>query len=337
MSGFMLAGPLVGTALLLSLSLGNANTVPPPASGAGIDLTLVRSGLLADEPFAAHEAMRTFEDRFELDPLAPTDDVVWADVGRHGLEVGVLEHDGWEGYFAMTHDLFPAGSVFHTDMEAIPTVVDGDAIGEAVFAVQTGSTKITSDVNFLAVNSYSSGGELKWQVGYSAAEYEDARRMPLGQLDDPSAPLIPDHPVGVTLRTDGHRSVEVFVGETQVLDADDLDLFVEPPLQAYLEVQAEDIAYTSLFTNFWVTSSDTLQLAGLPEGTEVRLGTAADPIASAAVGASGTAELRLPLPRAHGDAPLSLRLPGEENWRQVSSSFVYSGGDRYDATFHEGR
>jgi hypothetical protein len=222
-------------------------------------------------------------------------------------------------------------------MQAIPTIVGGDGIGEAVLAVQTGSTKITSDVNFLAVNSYSSGGQLKWQVGYSAAKYQDARRTSLAELDDPGAPLVPDHPVGVTLRTDGSRSLDVFVDDVQVLDASDLDLFVEPPLQAYLEVQAYDIAYTSRFTDFWVASSDVVELEELPEGTEVRLGTVTDPIASATADAEGTAAVRLPLPRAHGTAPLSVRLPDEDGWRQVSTSFTYSGGDRYAATIAPGR
>jgi hypothetical protein len=112
---------------------------------------------------------------------------------------------------------------------------------------------------------------------------------------------------------------------------------VEPPLQAYLEVQAYDIAYTSRFTDFWVASSDVVELEELPEGTEVRLGTVTDPIASATADAEGTAAVRLPLPRAHGTAPLSVRLPDEDGWRQVSTSFTYSGGDRYAATIAPGR
>jgi hypothetical protein len=337
MGGFVLAGPLLGTALLVSLSIGNANTVPPSVVGAGVELTLVHSGLLADEPFSDPEHMRTFEDRFELDPLAPTDGTAWTEVGRDGLEVGVREHEGWEGYFAVTHDLYPADSVFHTDMEAMPAVLDGGGIGEAVFAVQTGSTKITSDVNFLAVNTYSSDDHLRWQVGYSAAKYEDARRTSLAEVDDLSPALIPDHPVGVTLRTDGYHSLDVYVDETRVLSTSELDMFVEPPLQAYLEVQAKDVVYTSRFTNFWVTASDTLLLEGLPEGTEVRLGTEADRIASATAGAEGRASLELPLPRAHGTAALNLRLPGEDRWREVSGSFTYSGGDRYEATIDRDR
>jgi hypothetical protein len=332
MGGFVLFGPVLGTALLISLSIGNANTIPPSVAGAGVDLTLVHSGLLADEPFADPEPMRTFEDRFELDPLAPTDGSAWTEVGDDGLEVGVQEHEGWEGYFAVTHDLYPADSVFHVDMEAIPAVLDGSGIGEAVFAVQTGSTKITSDVNFLAVNTYSSGDRLRWQVGYSAAKYEDARRTSLAELDDPTPSQIPDHPVGVTLRTDGYHSLDVYLDETEVLATSTLDMFVEPPLQAYLEVQAKDTAYTSRFTNFWVTASDTMLLEGLPEGTEVRLGTEADLIASSTAGADGSASLELPLPRAHGTAALNLRLPGEDRRREVSGSFTYSGGDRYEAT-----
>ena len=161
-------------------------------------LTPVARGLLTDEPFAAPEAMRTFRDRFELDPLAPQNGVVFAGVGAHGFDVGVREHAGWEGYFAVTHDLYPAGSVFHADVVAFPAVSSGAGIGEAVFAVQTGSTKITSDVNFVAVNSYTSDGTVKWQVSYSAAKYQDARRTALAQVDHPPASLVPDHPVGIT-------------------------------------------------------------------------------------------------------------------------------------------
>jgi len=328
----MVAGPLLAMFLFLSLSVGNTTTSPPSPSGSGISLTLVRNGLLTDEPFATAEPMRTFTDRFELDPLAPRDGVVFAEVGDGGLDVGVHAHEGWEGYFAVTHDFYPASSVFHTDMEAIPVNAPDGGIGEAVFAVQTGSTKITSDVNFVTVNTYSRNGALKWQVGYSAGKYSDAQRVSLAQLDHPPEQLVADHPVGVTLRTDGYRTLTVYLDDTQVIDAADLELSMEPPFQPYLEVQAKDTAYTSRFTNFWVTASDTIRIDGLPEGAEVRIGAAAQPIASGTADAEGTARLRLPLPQTHGTAALAIRLPRERDWRQVSDAFTYSGGDRYRAS-----
>ncbi len=333
----MLAGPVVGVALVVTLSLGNATTAAAPVVGAGVRLTPVVSGLLTDEPFATPEASRTFRDRFELDPLAPQNGIVFAGVGAHGFDVGVRRHAGWEGYFAVTHDLYPAGSVFHADVVALPAVSTGGGIGEAVFAVQTGSTKITSDVNFVAVNSYTKNGDFKWQVGYSAAKYENARRTALAQVDHPPASLVPDHPVGVTLRTDGYRTLRVYLDDTKVLDATDLSMRMEPPLQPYLEVQSKDIAYTSRFTNFWVTASDTLRVEGLAAGARLRLGSADAPIATGTADARGAVRLTLPLPKAHGTAPVAVHLPGEKGWRRVSGSFTYSGGDRYDASFTGGR
>ena len=328
----MVAGPVLGVALVVSLSLGNATTPAAPLAGAGVRLTPVTQGLLTDEPFAAPEASRTFRDRFELDPLAPQNGVVFAGVGAHGFDVGVREHKGWEGYFAVTHDLYPAGSVFHADVVALPAVSTGGGIGEAVFAVQTGSTKITSDVNFVAVNSYTNHGAVKWQVGYSAAKYQDARRTALAQVDDPPASLVPDHPVGITVRTDGSRTLRVYLDDTEVLDATHLAMDMEPPLQPYLEVQSKDIAYTSRFTNFWVTTSATLRVDGLPTGARLRLGPAGAPIATGTADARGAVRLELPLPKAHGTAPVAVHVPGERGWRHVSGSFTYSGGDRYDAS-----
>ncbi len=328
----MIAGPVLGVAVVVSLSLGNATRLATPVAGAGVRLTPIASGLLTDEPFARPEPDRTFRDRFELDPLAPGNGVVFAGVGPHGFDVGVREHAGWEGDFAVTHDLYPAGSVFHADAVALPAVSTGGGIGETVFAVQTGSTKITSDVNFVAVNSYTHKGAVKWQVGYSAAKYQDARRTALAQVDDPPASLVPDHPVGITMRTDGYRTLRVYLDDTEVLDAGNLRMRMEPPLQPYLEVQAKDIAYTSRFTNFWVTASDTLRVDGLPMGARVRLGPAGTPIATGTADAHGSVRLELPLPKAHGTTPVAVRLPGEQRWRQVSRSFTYSGGDRYDAS-----
>jgi hypothetical protein len=333
----MATGPIGAALLLAALSLGNATTTDLPASGAGVKLTLQTSGLLADEPFAYAEPMRTFEDRFELDPLAPTNGVVYAEVGEHGLDVGLRDHKGWEGYFAVTHDFYPANAVFHTDMAAVPPIVYSGGIGEAVFAVQTGSTKITSDVNFVAVNTYTKDGTLIWQVGYSEGKYANARRRPIADVKEFPASLVPDKPVGVTVQTDGYATLKVYLDDVRIVDATGLGMFMEPPLQAYLEVQARDIPYMSRFTNFWVTASEVFTVKGLPPGTKVRLGEGSAPIATGEADRNGTARLTLPLPKAHGLAPVAVQIPGEAGWREISDRFTYSGGDVYTAQVDEGR
>ena len=162
-----------------------------------------------------------------------------------------------------------------------------------------------------------------------------ARRSALAQIDDVPASLAPDHPVGVTLRTDGYHTLDVYLDDTKILEARNLAMSMDPPLQPYLEVQAKDIPYTSRFTNFWVTASDTFRVDGLPAGARVRLGSSDVPIASGTADAHGTARLRLPLPKAHGTAPAAVQFPGETRRRRVSTAFTYSGGDRYNATVTE--
>jgi hypothetical protein len=332
-----LLGPvLAGTLLIGALDLDDR---PPPGpttiQGDGVRLTLLESGLLRDEPFSSAEPRRDFEDRFELDPLARPEEAVLR-LGEDGLDVGVLEHDGFQGYFAVTNDTFPANAVFHTAMQAASGVVaSSTGQGEAVFAVQTASTKVTSDVDFVLVNTVSRGGRLSWEVGQANGEYADAVETTLAEV--PASPALRpvDEPVDVTLQTDGDRRMTVYLGDQQVLDAGDLDLGVAPPFQAYLEVQSRVIPYTARFTDFWVTASDVVQVEGLPPGAAVVLGPTDEPRATATADDGGVARLELALPDARGTAALALRGPDDDGWRRVPP-FAYAGGDRYRVELDHG-
>ena len=276
--------------------------------------------------------MRTFTDRFELDPLAPRTGVVFAEVGDEGLDVGVHAHEGWEGYFAVTHDFYPASSVFHTDMEAIPPSVAGDGIGEAVFAVQTGSTKITSDVNFVTVNTYASKGDIKWQVGYSAGKYSDAERVSLAQLDHPPDSSSPTtrsaSPCAPTGTARSPCSSTTRRSSTPPTSSCSWSHRSSPTSRCRPRTSRTPRGSR---TSGWRPRTRSGSTA-CPKETEVRIGAADRPTASGAADAEGTARLQLPLPQAHGTAPLAVRLPGERDWRQVSDAFVHSGGDRYRAS-----
>ena len=236
----------------------------------------------------------------------------------------------------MTHDFYPAGSVFHADVLALPSVSTGGGIGEAVFAVQTGSTKVTSDVNFVAVNTYTERGSLKWQVGYSAAKYQDARRSTLAQIDDVPASLAPDHPVGVTLRTDGYHTLDVYLDDTKILEARNLAMQHGPAAPALPRSAGEGhsvhVAVHQLLGHGLGHFPRRRAARGRPRAPRVirradrerhrrcpRHGAPQTPVAEGARhGSSGRA------------------VPGRDaRRRRVSTAFTYSGGDRYNATVTE--
>ena len=323
--------PVLAAVVLLGSS-GAAPRRTSPGAAAGFGVTRTADGLLAADAFDRARPRRALEDIWEPDPLAPRGLATYAATGG-GLRVGVDSHKRgtWEGYFLVTRAMFPATAVFHTAARGDPARVDGldSDKGEVVFAVQTGSTKVTGDINFVAVSSLSFGGDLDWQVGYSEGRFADARLTTYVTMEDVPPDLDVAEPVGITLRTDGRRSFTVYLDDRLVLDRHDLDMRIDPPFQPYLEVQAESSGYTSVFTDFWVTRSDTVALTGLPSGTEAALVAGGPPPARAAAGRAGRALRGFPGPTASGAAELRLRVPGRSRGVTAVRGLRYAGGDSY--------
>ena len=130
----------------------------------------------------------------------------------------------------------------------------------------------------------------------------------------------------VTLRTDGRRSLTVWLGEEQVFHSDDLELDMQAPFQPYLEVQALRTPYVATFQDFWVTRDDEVRLTGLPAGARVALvrddGTV---LGEGGADERGTAVLTLPPYAAKGTGTLEVSRPGHEPVRL--GPFPYAGGD----------
>lgn len=81
------------------------------------------------------------------------------------IEVQVEPVDGLHrqrhvvGQFAMTRDTYPPTSVFHIHMARQDVdVPQKDCSGEAIFAVQTGTTKKTGVLNYVLVASSTNAG-----------------------------------------------------------------------------------------------------------------------------------------------------------------------------------
>ncbi|MGH9306224.1 MAG: hypothetical protein ACRD0I_04985 [Acidimicrobiales bacterium] len=329
------------------------------ATAGGHRLVRRSSGLLIKRSFATPVPDRIVANTFEFNgDASPTYSYV-RDPGG-GLRVGMGPHGGrtFKGYFAVTLAAYPASSIFHVHMTRPPGNVTGTGHeAETVFAVQTGSTKVTGLINFVEISSDSRAGTTAWQVGYSHGHVKNAQtRLFARSAQSAHAPLSQD----ITVATDGHHHLTVWFGNRVVFHSDHLDMNMQAPFQPYLEVQSEKVPYVSTFTDFWVTHDTSLTVDGLAPGSSVSLMAAATapgtgataaaaapgtggtgaaagppgaatpasrPIATALASASGQAVLWMPPPRAQGVASLVITSPGGSSLRM--GPFNYAGGDQY--------
>lgn len=327
---------LLGLATVVILSGGVAasewaRSSPPPtlATSGNVRLERIHQGALINDAFTSPTSDRDLQDTYEFNgDLDPKRTFVHATSG--GLRVGVrppADATDFYGWFAVTLAAFPKTSIFHTRMTKPAGNVTGPhQEAEAVFAVQTASTKVTGLINFVEVTSDSLQGQTAYQVDYSSGHIRDAKTRVYWRTQ-PSATA--PNTVDVTVRTDGSHSLTVWLGNRQIFNSTSLDLNMEAPFQPYLEVQALRTPYLATFQNFWVTASSTITLTGLPAGALAAMttpnGTA---LAHATTDATGATTLNLPPYAAKGTATLTMTAPGGSH--HTLGPFAYAGGD----TFH---
>jgi hypothetical protein len=300
---------------------------PAPIASAGQwQLLRTTEGTLMDNPFNQAITPREVQDTYEFN--GDTDpELAFVRATDDGLQVGVEpmpEAEAHNGYFAVTHDAYPETSIFHVRMSKQPGQIQSPTeVGQAVFAVQTASTKVTGLINFIVLSGDSTDGMTSWRVGYMHGHVRNAAYVNYWSTEPSvNSPDTQD----VTLRTDGRRTLTVWFGKEQVFHSDELELEIQAPYQPYLEVQAVKTPFVSSFQNFWVVEEDHLQLTGLPDGAAVRLvDDQGAVLGETAAGTGGAATLELPPYAAKGSGTLEVTEPGGEPIRL--GSFDYAGGD----------
>jgi len=303
---------LIGT-IALTTWPGPAPPRPMPEG-----LTLVHSGLTMADPFESSVPNRQLLDHYVFNGSAATG-VGWAQATPHGLDVGVRSHAGWAGFFAVTLPAAGANTVWHA-VVARPSSSVGSGVGEAVLAVQSASTQRNGSINYVVVSALSSHGNGSWQVGSAHGFVANAFTERLWQ-----EPLRADTPATepVTVRTDGRRSLTVWLGARQVFSSHHLHMNDPAPFQAYLEVQARGIGYVADFKDFWVTSDAPVTVAGVAPGSHVMLGTGQG-VVTATADATGRALLEVPAPALVGTGTLTVTdRSGVRRFRDLH----YAGGD----------
>lgn len=307
-----------------------AGSSPPPRVATSGKLTLERTyqGALISDAFTSPTSDRNLQDTFEFNgDLDPSRAFVHATSG--GLRVGAqppASDTGFDGWFAVTLAAYPKTSIFHVTMTKPAGNIAGPGQeAEAVFAVQTASTKVTGLINFVEVTSDSLQGQTAYQVDYSWGHIRDAKTRVYWRTE-PSATA--PNTVEATVRTDGAHTLTVWLGSRQVFSSNSLNLNMEAPFQPYLEVQTLHTPYVATFHDFWVTSSSTITVNHLPSGTVTAM-TAPDGtvLAHATADRKGTATLNLPPYAAEGTATLTVTKPGGS--QHQLGPFAYAGGDEF--------
>lgn len=300
----------------------------PLASSGQWQLLRTTEGTLIDDAFRGDIPGREVQDVYEFNGDAdPSRAFVRATAG--GLQVGVDPDPSsttYSGYFAVTHDAYPETSVFHVRVSKQAGQVESpNEVGEAVFAVQTASTKITGLINFIVLSSVSTAGMTSWKVGYMNGHVRNANYI--GYWSTAPSLDAPDTQ-DVTLRTDGRRTLTVWFGDKLVFHSDELQLDIQAPFQPYLEVQAVQTPYVSSFQDFWVVKDDQVRLTGAPAGSRVALVADGIVLSERTAGAGGDATLMLPPYAAKGSATLEITEAGHQPVRL--GSFDYAGGDEFE-------
>ena len=317
----------LATALLAAGCGGAGSGSAPATAGTVVQPGLVRerSGLLIAHDFRNAMPAAALSKDFELNGSAPRSHAS-ASVQADGLHVGVGHHQPgtFEGFFAVTRAAYPASSVFHVRMSReARDVMSPLQTGEAVFAVQTGTTKRTGDIDYVLVASVTNAGFTHWEVGYAEGHVAGAKTTILW-----TGPSSRDASVSedITLRTDGRSSYVVYLGNAVVYESHRLRMRIIAPFQPYLEVQALEIAYESRFQDFWITSDDSILVRGLRQGDRVMLTPAKGAPVRALADASGQARLLLALPQARGIGTLTILSGGS---LRRFPGLLYAGGDVY--------
>ena len=317
---------LVAACLIAAGSFWTIDLRAHPAVASSDDLKLVRTkdGLLFADSFGKALPVRDLGDDYEFNGSAPPG-VGYQQLKDSGLGIGVGQHAAqFEGWFAVTNSAFPSGSVFHVRMSKPKGNVSGSGQqGEAVFAVQTGTTKQTGLINYVVVSSNSLLGNTSWLVGYSHGRIQNATLNVLAQTEpSPQAANTQE----ISLRTDGAKDLTVYFGNDLHYQSSKLSMEIQGPYQPYLEVQSRQLPYLSTFQDFWITRDDAIEVSGVTPHRPVRLVTATGRVLSSAMPTGPSVKLPLRLPDCRGTADLLVT----RNGRQIRlGPFSYSGGDSY--------
>ena len=256
---------VLGVAALLAATLAGRTSLGTIGSGVGT-LTLSHRGTVMETGFQHPLSAQYWAYGGSAPPA-----IRYATWSPGQLAVGVDNrgHRTYYGYFAVTRNTAPANSYVQAVVAPMTATPGRHQTAETVVAVQTAWTKLTGLINYVVVSELSHDGRPKrlfagYAHGYLAhASTVSYYSKHVAKILNGTGPYV------VTIRTDGYKMAQIWIGNHLIVARSDLHLNIQPPFQVYLEVQDVDMRYAAVFYHMSVYTARTVEVAGLPSGAHL--------------------------------------------------------------------
>lgn len=188
------------------------------------------------------------------------------------LAVGVDNrgHQTYYGYFAVTRNTVPVNAYVQAVVAPMTVLPGKKQTAETVVAVQTAWTKQTGLINYLVLSELAyDGRHQRLLAGYAHGHLSHAETLAFYSRHAEHVLTPANRPYVVTIRTDGYKSAQFWIGNRSIVARNNLHMDIEPPFQVYLEVQTVGMRYTAVFYRMSVYAGRTVQIGGLPKGAHL--------------------------------------------------------------------
>jgi hypothetical protein len=275
---------IAATLLLLGAGVGQAHAVSVPL----YTISQTNSGLVASDPLDAtlSQSQLSSSSFWYFGGDAVGEGVPYAfseDSG--GLHIGVSSPTGeYAGLYA-THSA--TAMLAHAQLTA-PSATVPNGYPNVGLYVQTGGT----NVDYVFCGPVVSSAGIYWEVAMATGGTTEAfTYQPLYVNEAANQPLS----MGCTIDTNGQNFLAVYLDGSQVYTNSELNLGYQQPFQFFLETQTSDTSgmFTGTFQDFYLTSSDSLMVTGMPSGSTAQIVSSSGQVLASSAASSGTATLEI--------------------------------------------
>lgn len=283
----VLAPLLVSAAILFLLGAAVA-----PAHALGVPLYSInqtQSGLVASDPLTATFSQSQLAGSsfwfFGGDAVAQhAPYAFYEDSG--GLHIGVqaTANANYAGFYALHR---ANAMLAHATVTAPSSTVPSGYPNVGLY-VQTGA----ANVDYVYCGPVTASYGTYWQVDLATGNPNQAFQFQVLYYDSSANQALTRD---CTIVTNGSNYLAVYLDRAKVYQASNLNLQFQQPFQFFLETQTSyaGAMFTGTFGNFYLTSSDSITVTGMPSGSTAQIVSPSGAVLESAPESSGTATLAI--------------------------------------------
>jgi len=203
-----------------------------------------------------------------------------------GLHIGVQSTAAYP--YAGFYGLHIANAMLAHAVMTVPSRTVPSGYPNVGLYVQTGG----SNVDYIVCGATTSSAGTYWGVALAQGNTQGAFQYVPLYVDSSAAQALTR---SCTIVTNGQNYLAVYLDGSQVFLSSTQNLGYQVPFQFFLETQTsyQGAMYTGTFQNFYMTSSDSVTVTGMPTGTTAQLVSPSGQVLASAPEGSGTATLEV--------------------------------------------